>query len=372
MDVEVVPPSINESDADFTVRERKINFGLSAIKACGGGAADAIVAARKEGGPYRDLYDFCERVDPQFCNRATIETLVKAGALDSLGGNRASLMAGIDKAMQAGASALADRKSGQKGLFETDDADDAAPAPLPEVPEFDEKELLSLEKEVLGFYLTSHPLAEYEQTLRSFCTHSSNQCTGLEHRTEVVMGGMIAAVKFSHTKNPKPGAPSKYAMWDLEDLDGVTRCILWPDTFAQYSHLVEPDAILGLRGAIDKRPGAEEVNLIVNELFPISELSSRFTSGVVIHVREGDHGAEGLETLREILRGYPGQKGMKLRLNLADGGSVQLDCQRKIDLNPELRRRVDELLGPGSFRLVSAPPAPKGPTKRNGRERSRS
>ena len=373
MEVEVVAPSINESEADFAVRESKIIFGLSAIKACGGGAADAIVAARSNNEPYRDLYDFCERVDPQQCNRSTIETLVKAGAMDTLGASRASLMAGIDKAMQAGASAMADRRSGQKGLFDdSDQGDDAAPAPLPEVPEFEEKEKLSLEKEVLGFYLTSHPLAEYEQTLRTFCSHSSTQCGGLEHRTEVVMGGMIAAIKFSHTKNPKPGAPSKYAMWDLEDLDGVMRCILWPDSFAEHGHLVEPDSILAVRGAIDRRPGAQEVNLIVNELFPIGELSTRFTSGVVIHVREQDQGDEALETLREILRGYPGQKGMKLRLDLEEGGSVQLDCNKKIDLNPELRRRVDELLGPGAFRLVGGAPPPKAPPKRGSRERARS
>ena len=369
MGVTVDPPTVNTSQVDFAVvpnepseeennYTRKIVFGLSAIKACGGGAAEAMVAARAQDGGFKDLFDFCERVDPSSCNRSTIETLIKSGAMDDLGPNRASLMAGIDKAMQAGASALADRKSGQKGLF-GDEQEDEGPTPLPGVPDFEEKERLQLEKEVLGFYLTSHPLAEYEQTLRTLCSHSSTQCGGLEHRTEVVMGGMLAAIKFSHTKNPKPGAPSKYAMWDLEDLDGVMRCILWPEQFAQFGQLVEADAILGVRGAIDRRPGAEEVNLIVNELMPIGELSTRFTSGVVISVKEKDHGQERLETLREIVRGYPGDKKMRLRLDLVDGGSVQLDVARQVDLSPELRRRVDDLLGPGHFRLMTSPPKPK-------------
>jgi DNA polymerase-3 subunit alpha len=375
MGIIVEPPMVNTSEVDFAVvvderseeggEERKhkfkIIFGLSAIKACGGGAAEAIVAARKKGGPFKDLFDFCERVDPSSCNRSTIETLIKAGAMDIFGANRASLMAGIDKAMQSGASVLADRKSGQKGLFFEEEAGPAAaPAPLPVVPEFDEKEKLTLEKEVLGFYLSSHPLAEFEQTLRTFCSHSSTQCGGLEHRTEVVMGGMLAAIKMSHTKNPKPGAPSKYAMWDLEDMDGIMRCIMWPEQFAQFGPLVTGDAIVGIRGAIDRRPGAEEVNLVVNELMPIEALAERYTNGVVISLREAD-GVERLESLREILRGYPGAKSLKLALTLNDGGRVQLDCPKGVDLTQELRTRVDDLLGPGAFRLTGGAPPPKAP-----------
>ncbi|CAE7549161.1 dnaE [Symbiodinium sp. CCMP2456] len=124
-------------------------------------------------------------------------------------------------------------------------------------------------------------------------------------------------------------------MWDLEDMDGIMRCIMWPEQFAQFGHLVTGDAIVGIRGAVDRRPGAEEVNLIVNELMPIEELSERYTSGVVISLREAD-GVERLESLREILRGYPGAKSLKLALALEDG--------------------------PGAFRLTGGAPPPKAPT----------
>ena len=373
MEIEVVPPDVNRSFVDFAVREGKILFGLSAIKACGGGAADAIVAEREANGPFTDLFDFCERVDPQSCNRSTIETLVKAGAFDAFGAGRASLMAGIDRAMQSGASVLADKRSGQKGLFdEVDEEEQSATADLPAVPEFEEKERLTMEKEVLGFYLSSHPLAEFEQPLRTYCTHTSKSLGELDHRTEVVVGGMLAAIKMSHTKNPKPGAPSKYAMWDLEDLDGITRCILWPEQFAQFGHLVEADAIVGVRAAIDRRPGAEEINLIVNELFPIAELESRFTSGVTLVVDEQRHGVEGLQTLHEVLRLYDGDKPLKLQLWLADGGVAMLDSSRRVRLDDaELRRRVEELLGPGSYRLNTAPPKPVAPPKGSGRRERR-
>lgn len=166
-------------------------------------------------------------------------------------------MAVLDRALQSGAAAAADRRSGQKGLFGDEDEEEQAAtlAALPEVPPWNEKESLTQEKEVLGYYLSSHPLAEFEQSLRTFCTHTGKTIGNLAHRDEVLLGGMIAAIKFSHTKNPRPGSVhTKYAMWDLEDLDGITRCILWPEQFATCGQRTVADAILAVRGKIDRRP----------------------------------------------------------------------------------------------------------------------
>jgi DNA polymerase-3 subunit alpha len=371
MAVEVVPPDVNTSDTDFAVVAGRIPFGLSAIKACGSGAADAIVAARKTGGPFRSLFEFCERVDPQSCNRATIEALVKAGAFDSLGAKRSQLMAVIDRAMQSGAAAAADRKSGQRGLFGDDEleAASAASTALPNIPETPEKDRLAMEKEVLGFYLTSHPLAEHEALLRTYSSHTTAQLAKLEHRTEVLVGGMLAAIKFSHTKNPRPGSTNtKYAMWDLEGLDGIMRCIMWPEQFAEFGELVQADAILAIKGAVDRRPGAEEVNLIVNELIPLAELPARFTSGISLRVREEEHGVDALEKLREIVRGYPGTKPLKIHLALADGGSVTLDCPNyNVAIDPELRRRIEDLLGPANFKFIPGGGRTTPPPPTNGR-----
>ena len=371
MKIDVLPPDVNASAVDFMVRGMdqqcgptpaqpgSIHFGLSAIKGCGGGAAEAIVAARKKGGPFKSLYDLCERVDSQSCNRSTLEALIKAGAMDHLGGHRAQLLAVLDRALQAGAAAAADRRSGQKGLFDMDEEEtQSVAAALPEVTPWMEKDGLGFEREVLGFYLSSHPLAEHESLLRSFCTHFSQGLGKLPHRSEVMLGGMLSAIKFSHTKNSRPGSTqTKYAMWDLEDLDGIVRCILWPEQFAEYGQLVEADAILAVRGKVDRRPGKEEVNLIVDELIPLAQLPERFAGGVLIRVQEQIHGERGLEQLREILRGYPGKKRLKLRLDLASGGQVWLDsCWPGVQLHPELRQRVDGLLGPGNLRLQSTPP----------------
>ncbi|MHB8902444.1 MAG: helix-hairpin-helix domain-containing protein, partial [Thermoguttaceae bacterium] len=358
MGVEVVPPSVNTSSRDYTVKDGKIYFSLAAIKGCGGPAADAIVEARKKG-PYTSLFDFCKRVDPQAVNRATVETLIKAGAFDCLGARRAQLAAVTERAIQAGASAASDRRHGQLGLFDAAPAqeqDDIAAAALPDIPEWDDRDKVAKEKEVLGFYLTSHPLAEYEQMLTTYCSHTSVEAARLSHRTEVMLGGMISAIKFSHTKNPKPGKPSRYAMWDLEDKDGIMRCILWPEQFAQYGELVQPDAILVVLGAIDKRPGSEEANLIVNELIPLDELQTRYTRGVKLRFSETEHGTEKLDLLYEIVRGYPGTGELQLVMYLADGTRVPMVCRgTKVENNQEMRSRVEELLGPGNFKLLAAP-----------------
>ena len=367
MNIEVVPPDINSSDADFIAGEGKIFFGLSAIKGCGSGAAAAIVSARRREGPFRDLFDFCERVDPQLCNKLAMETLVKAGACDSLERPRAQLFAAIERAMQSGAAVMADRRSGQKGLFDDDQGADAAVAELPAVEEWDEKRQLSCEKEVLGFYLRSHPLAEHQDELQTFCSHTTRDVGGLDHKSEVLVGGLVSAIRIAHTKNARAGSSNtKYAMWDLEDGEGTVRCIMWPDAFAQFGHLVEDDAILGLVAKVDRRPGSEDVNLIVGELIPLDQLAHRYTSCVVLRLRESEHG-DRLRPLREILQGYPGPTQVKLRLELADGDTVHVDCPRQqVRIVPEMRRRIEELLGSGNFRLVATQTA--APPVRGGRE----
>ncbi|MFO0901896.1 MAG: DNA polymerase III subunit alpha [Pirellulales bacterium] len=361
MNIEIVPPDVNQSDADFSVKNGRIHFGLSAIKGCGGSASDALVAERRKRGPFRDLFDICERVDVQACGRGALETLIKAGAMDCFKATRKQLINVLDRALQAGAAALADRRSGQKNLFggfgEEEDKKTAAVA-LPDVGEFEERERLMSEKEVLGFYLTSHPLAEYEATLAEFCSHTIDKVPELPDRTEVFLGGMLSAIKITNTKNSRPGAPTRYAMFDLEDMAGTIRCILWPDDFVNFGQLVQPDAILVVRGSLDRR-GGDEANLVVNELIPLAELGSRYTTGIVVRVDEARHGVEMLPKIREIVRGYPGQRDFELLLQLRDGCRVKLRSNRvRLDVTPELQRRLDELLGPGNLRRITTPPKP--------------
>ncbi len=375
MEIPVVPPNVNLSAVDFRVIDGQIVFGLSAVKGCGHGAAGAIVAAREAGGSFQSLYDFGERVDAQDCNRATMETLIKAGSLDCLGAHRAQLMAGLDRALQAGAAAQADRRQGQKGLFEDFDEENETHDPradLPDVAAWQEKEQAAFEKEVLGFYLSSHPLEEHQPRLAMYCSHEVSQLADESHRAEVLVGGMIASIKFSHTKTPRAGSMhTKYAMFDLEDMSGIVRCILWPEPFAAFGHWVQGERIVAAAGTVDRRPGSEDVNLIVHELIPVDALDGRYSSAIMMRIREDTHGVRSLEQLREILQGYPGDKEVRLLLCLADGHRVQLRCpEQRVALVPELRQRVDNLLGPGNFRLLRGTPVGAGAARGSAGRRS--
>ncbi len=373
MKIEVLPPDVNHSGADFTVAEGKIYFGLTAIKSCGGPAAEALIRAREADSPFRDLFDFCERVDATKVNRSSLENLIKAGAFDGFGAKRSQLMATLDAALQAGASALEDRKSGQKNLFDEMSADEGTsrgPTPLPEMPEWAEREKLKFEKEVLGCYFSSHPLAEYEQTLMLYCPTKTSDLGNLQHRSEVTVGGILSAIKQSNTKSSRNGdGPTRYAMFDLEDTAGIVRCILWPDDFVNHGHLVEADAVLAARGTVDRRPGSEETNLIVQELIPLEELEKRYTGGVRVRLLEQRHGERELEMLHEILRGYPGSCELKMVIDFTDGGRLHLNCDgMRVDLTAEMRERVEELLGSGNFMPIpSRPPTSNGHRNGNGK-----
>ena len=359
MNIEVVPPDVNNSHGDFTVSHGKIYFGLSAIKGCGGSAGDAIVAARQAGGPFRSLFDFCERVDPAHCNKASIESLIKAGAFDALGGKRRQYLDVLERAVQSGAAAVADRRSGQKSLFGAFQAEeDVKPAiALPNLSEFEDRERLAMEREVLGYYLSSHPLAEYQKTLSTYCSHTTAEIAALPDKAEVMMGGMISAVKIAHVKNARPDAPTKYANFDLEDMDGAIRCILWPNDFATFGEQVQADAILVARGSIDRRGGGDEANLIVNELIPLDQLDSRYTAGLLVRVDEERHGREKLQQVHEIVRAYPGSCELQLVLTLQDGARVFLKAHKlRVEVNSELRQRLDALLGPGHLGLITSKP----------------
>lgn len=358
MNIEVVPPSVNHSEADFSVGDGKIYFGLSAIKSCGGSAAEALVKERKANGPFKDLFDLCERVEASACNRSTLETLIKAGAMDTFGYHRSQLLAVLDRALQAGASALADKLSGQQNLFGAFDEGEEAveeEVDMPDLPEMPEREKSLAEKEVLGFYLTSHPLAEFRPALEMHCSHVSVGLNELKDRSEVVLGGMACSLKYSNVKRARePGGNTRYVMFDLEDLEGTIRCICWPTEFEKIGHLIQPDAILIIEGNVDKR-GGDEANLVVKDVIPINQMQERNTTGLSIRVTEKDHDDQVFSKIQEILRGYPGSKEVSFAIALSDGSMVKVKSNRSgVEIQPELRERLDDLLGKGNIKPIFA------------------
>ncbi len=347
MNIPIQPPDVNQSHGEFRVDGDRILLALSAIKGCGVAAAEAIAAERENRGRYASIFDFCERLPSTVVSRSTIESLIKAGACDSLGGHRAQLLGVLDRALQGGAAAQADRRRGQMSLFggeEPEESAAAAATPLPDVPHLETHQLLAMEREVLGFYLSSHPLAEHQATLARYVTHACHRLEGVKDRESVTLGGMITAIKLANTRPREANAPTRYAMFDLEDTDGLIRCIAWPTEYVGLGNLIQPESIVVIQGTLDRR-GGDEPNLIVKRIIPLAECDQVMSQGVSLRLTQPRHDEATLQSLYEIIRGYPGAKELELEIELDSGSRVRVRSGKRIALDDELLARLREFLG---------------------------
>jgi DNA polymerase-3 subunit alpha len=259
--------------------------------------------------------------------------------------------------MAAGAARVADRKSGQKNLFEAFDSEpvvaEEPPSVLPDVPPLCDLDMRSKEKEVLGYYVHSHPLAEYADLLETICTHGSAGLAAVPAKGSVVIGGLVAALKLSNTKLARPGSThTRYAMFDLEDIEGLVRTICWPEEYARLGEWIAPDAVVVVMGSIDRRAGSEETNLVVNDLVPIAEAWSRPVKSLTVKLIDPRHDTTTLDQLADVFRRHPGATPVRLVLELADGRRVLMEADReKVAWSQALRAELVELLGPGCLRV---------------------
>jgi DNA polymerase-3 subunit alpha len=356
--VNVLPPNINSGDVEFTVANGQILFGLMAIKGLGRGAAQEIVRVRREGGPFKDLFDFCERIDHKIVSRAAIEKAIKAGAFDRFG-RRAQLMHVLPGALQAAGQLQEDRRHGQLNFFEAVEnpgdgtgSKDAA-ARLPDVPDWSDSEKLKNEKEALDFYVTSHPLAQWDEKLRRFSSHSVDQIVTLGANQEVLIGGMLTQVRFQNTKKARNGN-SRYARFKLEDFTGSVECVLWPDDFVRYKDDVKEDLICFVRGTVERT--REEPGLVVNRVLSVEQAERELTKGLVLRLNLSDHSPYHIEALARVLQRSPG--GCPVFLNVFDaaGKRTLLKTGEEFRINPAnlLTDELEVLLGQGSVKFSAA------------------
>ncbi|HVS35631.1 MAG TPA: DNA polymerase III subunit alpha [Gemmataceae bacterium] len=354
--VEVLPPSINESDGDFTVRNGRIIFGLTGVKGVGRGSSEAIVRARAEGGPFKDLFDFCERIDAKIVNKTALEKLVRAGALDGLGGHRAQLLHALPRALQAAASRHEDLRRGQRNLFDAFGGDGAQAAPiadepLPEVPAWPDAEKLKYEKEVLDFYFSSHPLAQRDKELRRFASHTADQLKQLPPDAEVTLGGLMVEVQYRNTKKARNGN-SRYLVCKVEDMTGAVKCVMWPDDLLRCKEEVREDAVCFVRGVVDRR--RNEPELILNRILSVEQAQRELARGLYLLVKAGLHRPSHLDALGPLLARAPGGCPVILTIRDRSGKDVVLKLGREYAVNPGAypHDELEQLLGEGCVKLA--------------------
>src|SRR3954464_14201519 len=283
MGIPVEPPDINVSDANFTPHGAAIRFGLAAVKNVGRTAIDSILAARKELGKFGSIFEFAEKVDLRLLNKRVLESLIKSGAMDPLGA-RAQLMAVIDKAIELTQKSLRDAESGQHGLFGVFSDDQAAPADndkLPNVPDWDEHQRLQGEKEMLGFFVSGHPLEKYKDKLADFSALDTEAILAMKSSTgkeEISSGGMLTGVRVQKSKKG-----DLYAQCVLEDMVGAVEAVVFPEAYRRLGEKLKLDVPVLVRGAVRVEEGANR-KLMISDIRTLEEAKPKLARSLRIRV----------------------------------------------------------------------------------------
>lgn len=353
--MEVLPPSVNESGWKFTViGDKQIRFGLGAVKNVGRGAIEAIIEGRRDGGLYESLHDFCDRLDLRLCNKRVIESLISAGALDQLGGHRAQLMASLDATLQESQLRQADRQAGQGSLFEdlTMAARPREKGVLNSVPQWPEGERLAREKEVIGFFISGHPLERYRDEVTLFSTRTTATLGAWsEHR--VSTGAVVTAV--TRRISRKTGA--EYARLTLEDFHGTAEAIVFPDRWSKLSGTIVTDAALLLTGGYSSRDrGEDRAPFIVERVTPLEELKATGSIGVELHWQAGSGPSENTaRAVAALCASHPGPAPLFVVWSDGNGSPARMRArQLRVELNEEFLTALRELVGSDCIRLVKA------------------
>lgn len=341
MEIEILSPDINHSRIGFTVEGRKIRFGLEGIKNVGQKAIEEIIAVREEE-QFKDLFDFCQRVDLGTVNKRVVESLIKAGAFDSLGNYRSQLLEVLADAFAQAQRIQQERSNGQTSfldLFEQADDFITAQVKLPEIEEFDQQKLLSLEKEMLGLYLSGHPLDSYLEQLQKKRNMISKDIK--EAKERVILGGLITNNREIITKNQR-----QMAFLTVEDEYGNFEVVVFPDTYQKYQEFLLEDEPILVVGKVN-----QEGKVIANKLGSLTTADfSSSSKKKAFHLQLEEFDQQKLVELKEVLVDSPGINPVYLHL-LIEGYrvSIKLSAEYKLEVTPKLRKKLSKLKVKHSF-----------------------
>src|SRR5579883_2422673 len=350
MNIRVLPPDVNASAWSFTpVRDEKgdaIRFGLGAIKNVGQNAVEAIIKARGAVGRFRSIYHFCEHADMTAINRRVMESLVRAGAMDSLPGTRAQLLLALDGAIEAGVRALNDRVSGQGGLFGIAQEEHAEPT-LPKANDWTLREKLQGEKELLGFYVTGHPLDSYADKICELATHDSSRLEGLEKGAEVAVCGVISGIQRRRNREGKP-----WASFQIEDRSGSIDGMVFTTQYERLAASLNEDQAVLIRGTALPEEG-NPTKISVQEIVPLDVARVPLPSLISIKVFVGRNGIDRASELRSLFERKPGDTQVRLRIESAKDFSVILDVPAKVRPDKEFRAELGRICGTDSLEVLA-------------------
>lgn len=348
MGIKVLPPDVNTSDADYSPRGNDIRFGLAAIRNIGENVVASIKRAREEKGQFQSFSDFLAKVDIQVCNKKTIESLIKSGAFDSLGASRRGLMAVHLEALDAIVESKRAESLGQYDLFgDAGSSLQSIAGGEMSIPteEWEKSILLSYEREMLGLYVSDHPLLGVESRLRGLTDMPISQLNdeSVAHEQIVTIAGLITSVS---RKVSRQG--NAWAIVSIEDLEGAVEALFFANTYSQYAESLAEDRIVVLRGRVDKRE--ENIRFMALELnFP--DINQRPSGPVLIRVEANRCTPPLVDRMKEILRAHPGSREVHLQLIGRSVTTLKIDDALKVSATPSLGADLKALLGPDCIRF---------------------
>jgi DNA polymerase-3 subunit alpha len=339
-DIPILPPDINKSDTEFTVDGSGIRYGLVAVKNVGESAIESIIACRADQ-TLASLFDFCERVDLKKVNKRVIESLIKCGAFDSTGAKRSQMMAALESALDYGQRVQRERNDPQMGLFDMGESQPSINAPaLPEIGEWEEKQLLAFEKESLGFYLTGHPLTRYDDILDKFTNANAISIKELKDGGVVRIGGLVQNAKTIKTKKG-----DLMAFVTIEDMHGAVEAIVFARVFAEVGDLLAEDRALLIQGQVQK--DEQSVKILADMVIPIEKAEESWAASVHLNLESSRTDRTILTDLHAILERHPGPCPAFLHLRSPDNTDsiIALPEALKLKAGGALRREVNSFLG---------------------------
>ena len=360
--IEVLPPDVNESRGVFSVLDGKVRFGLTAIKGVGEGPIEAILEERKKGGPFSTIYEFCERVDLRRVNKRVLEALIKGGAFDSTGANRNQLTLALEEATEHGSRVQKEKNDPQLSLF--GDASGGGmrinvPV-MPDVPEWDEKSRLNNEKEVLGFYMSGHPLTRYEEVLKSYATLTGLNLESVSDGMPVRFGGMITTVKTIRTKKG-----DQMAFISVEDLYADLEVVVFPSTFSNARDLLQGDTTIMVEGKAQVKEGT--ISIAAEKIVHLDDVVATWTGGIALDLDAGEIQMEKISQIDAVLKRYPGSSRVPVNLLLRKHSltTIELPDYAGVTVSSQLLGDLGVMVGENTVRTVAVAPRVMQRKKKN-------
>ncbi len=347
MGITVLPPDVNSSELDFTPVGEEIRFGMRAIKNVGENTVRGILEARERLGSFRTIFQFCESVDTRLLNRRVIESLIKSGAMDSLGAGRARLYEVIDRAMERAQKSQRERSSGQHGLFMGGAGHAEVQEPeLPHAEEWPEHELLAAELATLGFYVSGHPLAKHAARLKELGAVELTTIDGRRNGEEVTVAAMVMSMRPMRSRKG-----DRWAILSLQDMTGGLEALVFPEAFARLESKLKAGAPLLLKGRVN----VEEVGtrLVIQEGQPLDGVSTNGSTVMRVRVDLGSMDEYTLDRLKELFARSPGPCPIAFDLLNPDGTAATLRSQQRVKPDEKLLTSVREMCGPDAVEVVS-------------------